>query len=367
MMARRHRILILLGSLADDASGATTSFRALSRLMDDCDFLVFANRGFNPVEGNPPMLHGRLTFLLRSALRESSHDLLIMNSFFDRRLTIPTILMRRAGLVPKVPVILSPRGEFGAGALSLKSRRKRAWIDAVRRGRLLRDVWLHATEEHEREDLERADLRAKGILFAQNVRAMFEQPTYLPRRESEPLRIALVGRITPVKNILFAIETLAKVSSPAQLDIYGPLADRDYWQRCEQAIAKLPSHVTARHGGEVPNAELPEILAAHDLFFLPTLGENFGHAINEALMSGTPALISDKTPWRDLPANHAGWDLPLDAHEPFAKAIDDIAAMGSEDYLPLRSGARALAERRHAESDAIEAHRRMFEMAMTAS
>jgi hypothetical protein len=30
---------------------------------------------------------------------------------------------------------------------------------------------------------------------------------------------------------------------------------------------------------------------------LPTLGENFGHVIAESLLSNTPVLISDKTPW----------------------------------------------------------------------
>ena len=52
-------------------------------------------------------------------------------------------------------------------------------------------------------------------------------------------------------------------------------------------------------------------MAANDLFFLPTRGENFGHVIAEALSVGTPVLISDQTPWRKLAAVGLGHDLPL--------------------------------------------------------
>ena len=49
-----------------------------------------------------------------------------------------------------------------------------------------------------------------------------------------------------------------------------------------------------------------ESLQASHLFALLTLGENFGHAIGEALRAGCPVLISDQTPWTDVVATGAG-------------------------------------------------------------
>jgi hypothetical protein len=52
-------------------------------------------------------------------------------------------------------------------------------------------------------------------------------------------------------------------------------------------------------------------LAEYDLFLFPTLGENYGHVISEALASGCPVVISDQTPWRNLEAegiNRNGFD-----------------------------------------------------------
>ena len=41
--------------------------------------------------------------------------------------------------------------------------------------------------------------------------------------------------------------------------------------------------------------------------FLPTLGENYCHAIAESIISGTPVLISDQTPWTQICNGKLGW------------------------------------------------------------
>src|SRR3546814_8414185 len=68
----------------------------------------------------------------------------------------------------------------------------------------------------------------------------------LPRHERAaegPLRITFLSRISPMKNLLFCLETLARVHVPVVFTIYGPREDHEYWQRCEAAITALPSHV----------------------------------------------------------------------------------------------------------------------------
>jgi glycosyltransferase involved in cell wall biosynthesis len=85
----------------------------------------------------------------------------------------------------------------------------------------------------------------------------------------------------------------------------------DYWYGCERLIARLPAHARASYEGPVPNKEVGEIIAGHDLFFVPTQGENFGHVFLEALSAGVPVLTSDQAPWRDLQGDGVGWHLPL--------------------------------------------------------
>jgi len=79
------------------------------------------------------------------------------------------------------------------------------------------------------------------------------------------------------------------------------------------------------------------------------------------LCCGVPLLISDRTPWQDLENHAAGWSLPLDTPQAFAAVIDSVAMMPDERRARLSAGARALAERYIASSDAAAAARRMFE------
>lgn len=382
----RPRVLNCLGCYwpGNEATGPNQSFRALaSGLRDSYRFKVvsgspigsgesarscsaWSDDGYAMVKRCPP---GRLSARhIRRILCDTDYELLLLNSFFDREFTIAILIMRKLGLIPRRPTILSPRGEFAPGALSIKPRRKRAYIALARQLGLLDDVWLHATADHEAADMERLNLGERAILRAPDPAQLFDPPQFSAQTAGDHrLRIAFVGRLTPVKNLNFALDVLSKTSVPNDFDIYGPVGDRHYWEACQKRIADMPKRVRIGVKGTIPNSQIPETLARYDLFFLPTLGENFGQAIHEALACGLPALISDRTPWRGLAGQEAGWDLPLDAPQHFVEKIDALASMDENERLRLRVGARRFAERRHAESDAIGKHRSMFEKAIAAS
>ena len=376
-------VLVLMGAFwpGSDSAGPNQSLKGFcTALADEFDFRIVArDRPFGatkrtaPVDGWTDLGFAQVRYLeglrfgaagLGSLLRNTPYDLLMMNGFFDRQFTLPTVLMRRAGLAPAKPALLSPRGEFGRGALSLKAPVKRAWLTAVRLGGLLNGVTLHATSEEEAADmLVRLPFIAPPAV-APNIRPLFERPPAVPAAKGEPLRLAFLGRITPVKNIDYAIRALALVKALARLDLYGPPSDPAYAKVCQALAASLPPHLQVRFMGEIANVDAPRVMAGYDLMFMPTLGENFGHAIFEALGAGTPVLISDRTPWRGLARLEAGFDLSLDDPTAFAAAIDRIAAQTPEDRARWRDGARAEAERVSLQSDAVERSRAMLRTAI---
>ncbi|MEM7663888.1 MAG: glycosyltransferase [Pseudomonadota bacterium] len=290
----------------------------------------------------------------------SQHDLVLLNSFFDGDFTLPFLWMHKFGRVPNGPVILSPRGEFSKGALAIKANRKQSYIWLVRKLGLLKDIWLHATGEHERKDIEALGLDCRGILVAENCRALSPPSDIDLRQSSTPLRIIFLSRIDNKKNLAFAISCLQQVKVPVEFDIYGPISNQPYADKCRTMTAALPKNVQVKWAGTLAHDDVPATLADYDLFFFPTLGENFGHAINDAFMSGLPVLISDQTPWRNLQEAKAGWDLPLGSEDPFVDVIHKFSALPPEARLELRHGARRLAEKAYKESGAIEAHKDMF-------
>jgi len=58
--------------------------------------------------------------------------------------------------------------------------------------------------------------------------------------------------------------------------------------------------VRVSYCGVVRPAEVQAVFALYDAFILPTLGENFGHAIGESLSAGCPVLCSQLTPWTEV-------------------------------------------------------------------
>jgi glycosyltransferase involved in cell wall biosynthesis len=102
----------------------------------------------------------------------------------------------------------------------------------------------------------------------------------------------------------------------------------------------------------------------YDLFFLPTLGENYGHVIFEALASGVPVLISDRTPWQNLKTLGVGTDMPIGDPHDFAKEIDAFSKMsdGELNKMKIRSILHAVKISKCKET--IEKNKAIFEKAI---
>ena len=129
-------------------------------------------------------------------------------------------------------------------------------------------------------------------------------------------------------------------------------------------MESLPANVHAQYCGAVPSAQVPTVMAQHDLFFLPTFGENYGHVIREALAAGTPVLVSDQTPWRDLTTAGVGWDLPLDRPDAFRDVLESCIATDAATFASWSDGAARYACRQATDDGAIDASRRLFRAAV---
>lgn len=355
----KPRILILIGAFwpGHESAGPNLSVKTMCQaLADEYDFLLVArDRPFGAAEALVAndawhdLGWAKIHYLtvgrngaegLAALLRDTPHDVLFSNGFFDREFTIPALLARRFGKAPRRPTIIAPRGEFSSGALGLKGARKNLYRMFVRALGLAKQVTFQVTSAEEEADI-RAAFPRNPVARIGNVRPLFALPNYHP---SETFRAAFLGRISPVKGLDVALEALALVRQRVDFTIYGPVSDATHWARCEALIAALPANVTAHHAGELANSAVPAAMAAQDVLLLPSRSENFGHAIFEALAAGTPVVIGDKTPWRGLEAAKAGFDIALPDTAGIAAAVDRLAATPASDYAAWRVGARAAAE-----------------------
>jgi len=94
--------------------------------------------------------------------------------------------------------------------------------------------------------------------------------------------------------------------------------------------------------GSCASHEVAHHLASAHALLLPSEGENFGHAIVEAFANGRPVLISKNTPWKNLAAQRAGWDV---SHTDLPLALAELAAMDQARYDEWCGGAAAYYEK----------------------
>ncbi len=340
------------------AGGSLRSVGNLAALVADyCDFRILtSDRDLGDKHRYPTVHPGTWTRIGRysvfycstplaeifSIVRGSATDVLYLNSFFDFRFSIwPLFVWRLFGSTGS-QLVIAPRGEFSEGALRLKSGKKQCFVAFARMSGLYRNLIWHASTELEAQDIRRTiGDSARDIRIAQDVTAPVNRTTNSARidklaRCRSPLAICFVSRISRKKNLDFALSVLRQVDVPVVFDIYGPVEDEAYRQHCETLIAQLPRHVSATIAPPIEHSRVTEVMTNYHLFFFPTLGENFGHVIAEALGAGTPVLLSDQTPWRQLRQHGVGWDLALDDPTAFVAAIQSIATMDAADYAEMR-------------------------------
>jgi len=306
---------------------------------------------------------------LARLLSDTPCDVLYLNSFFDPVFTLRPLFARRLGLLPAKPVVIAPRGEFSPGALLLKHWKKAPYKWFASAIGLYRDLTWHASSDHEAVNIRHAMVGtaqrvAIAIAIASDMASLPDAAELkynaVTRERGEPLRIVFLSRIAQMKNLDFALRVLARVTIPVHFDIFGPIEDKCYWKQCEGLIADLPPNIFVRYEGAVDHLQVASVLESHELFFLPTRGENYSHVIMESLSAGTPVLISDATPWRDLEQAGVGWDLPLDNEQQFADKIHDAAQFSNEAYRLWRKQVRFYARERASDPEIIASNRRLF-------
>lgn len=161
------------------------------------------------------------------------------------------------------------------------------------------------------------------------------------------LSLCFVGRVAKEKNLLFALSILQDLElENIQFNIIGEIYDQAYWNKCEDLIDSLSKKMQIKMLGSLSPDDLQNELDRADVLFLPTRGENYGHAIYESLASGLPVLISDQTPWVNLKKAKAGIDLALMNREHFIEAIELFWNMGSSEFIEWSKGAQKYAQKK---------------------
>lgn len=296
----------------------------------------------------------------KKIIKKLNPDRIYFNSLFSFKFTIlPKSASKR--IVPENTVIVAPRGMLGKGALGIKKNKKKFFLFFANFFNLYSDVIWHATTSYEKDDIQTVFGKNIKIKIAGNIP---EKPTiYIPKEKNKDVCFVFISRISEKKNILFAIQIFKhlKTKKNVYFDIYGPVENTEYKKLCEEESKKLPQNCKINFKGEISHNKLTEIYRKAHFFLLPSLHENYGHAVFEALSNSCPVILSDQTPWRNLEEKNIGWDISLSDKKKFADVIQKCIDMPQSGYDKMSENAFKFAKEFSENTEAIEQTKKLFE------
>jgi glycosyltransferase involved in cell wall biosynthesis len=260
-------------------------------------------------------------------------------------------------------IIIAPRGMLRRSALAVKPIKKFIYLRLLQLLGIGKNLSFHSTGEDETKDIKRFFPAPKSIFLAPNLPVAVSDQLTTIEKPTGQLRIIFVGRLHPIKKLDFLLEALAKAKGDIKLDIVATREDKEYWTMCKKMIGKFQFTFDITTYIDLPHHKIKPLLEKAHLFALPTEGENFGHAIFEALAVACPVLISDQTPWAGLRSKKAGIELPLADQTGFTDLIQEFVDMPDTAWQEYRQGAWSLARSYQENLSSADGYHQLFKNA----
>src|SRR5262249_44025738 len=147
-------------------------------------------------------------------ISDGESQVVYLNSFFSPAFTIQTLMLRRLGLIPRIPFIVAPRGEFSPNALRLKRIKKLAYLHAAKRLGFYEDVLWQASSALEEEQVRSWFGSCVPIALAPNMSELiaFSNDRSRVPKTAGKLTVVFLSRISRKKNLDFGLELLSKLT-----------------------------------------------------------------------------------------------------------------------------------------------------------
>lgn len=211
----------------------------------------------------------------------------------------PTWSGARAAVRAGVPYVLSPRGMLVRDLITRRSTlTKRTWIRLIERGNLAQATRIHLTSEAERRALVELGLALAPTAIIPN--GVDAPVPCSPDAVSADVRAIIAegfdilsfGRVNWKKGLDRLIRAVAEIPHARVLiaghdedGLAGSLTAVAEQCRMRDRVRMLTRQITG--------ADKEALFAAARMFALPSLSENFGNVVAEAMVRGVPVVVTE--------------------------------------------------------------------------
>lgn len=274
----------------------------------------------------------------------SEFDIAHIHALFSPVSTAAAMIARYKHL----PYILRPLGTLDPADLRKKRQMKQIYAALLERHNLAGAAAVHFTTVQEAKVSERFGTQTKDLVMPLGV----FPPLARRQQEGVMLGVGQARTLLGIPNNQLLVLFMSRIDQKKGLDLLIPALERlliensnfhfvlagtnpqdaDYEKQIQEQIkySSLSSRttITGFVAGELKTALLQEA----DLFVLPSYYENFGIAVAEAMVTGTPVVISDQVYiWEEVKDAQAGWVCACDVD-----ALTQVLREALQDTEELR-------------------------------
>jgi glycosyltransferase involved in cell wall biosynthesis len=202
-------------------------------------------------------------------------------------------------IICKINFIVSPHGSIERGALNHNFFKKyitrKIYIDRI----LLRstEIWACSVKEYNSIKREFPNVMASIFPIGIDVPDLLF-PNHDVIQKDQRKIILVISRFNPGKGLINLIRAWDKIRDPCwRIIIAGP-DEKNYKSIILREIAELNLESFFTFPGYVDSKERDSLYRSADIFVLPSLSENFGIVVAEAMSYGVPVLTTFETPWK---------------------------------------------------------------------
>ena len=347
------RVLQTIQSMNLKSGGPTTCTRDLMNVLgssgETIDLLTFKdsddlsqiagwNSSWLKIVENDTITPLRISKNFRHALDQSDYDLYHCNALWLYSNHMTCKIAREKGR----PYVLSPHGMLYPTALALKRWKKLPMLYAWFNKDIMKSTCIHATCIEEMEHCRAFGYRGPIAVIPNPV--VFPKSIEIKKQIDEEPAIGFLGRFHPIKKV----ENLLKGANIAlrrgcrkfRIYLIGA-GDKQYESFIHEEVRRLKLEESVQFLGYITGKEKYEWLSKFRALFVPSVQENFGMIVPEALICGTPVYASLGTPWQELNEVGCGWWRD-NSPETIADIIDVVMSISDEELLSMGYRGHAL-------------------------
>ena len=277
---------------------------------------------------------------IKSLIKENKYNYILINGLFSFHFSIMPAFYTMFFGVSKT--FLAVRGMLHRSALGVKPVKKYVFLAFARGFGLFKRVTMLASSREELKEIELSLGKVK-IKLAPNIPMSVKRLKESKVDIGDDFKILFLGRISKEKNPIALLKAMQTFEGKCKLVFAGAPGSNDYMLNFSAEAANLPPNVEFEYISDLPHSDVPKLLESSDIMALPSLGENFGHAIFESFVHSVPVVIGNNTQWTQVEELKAGKIVDPNNSDEIKSAIQVFASMNAEEMKIWRAGANKMA------------------------